>query len=76
MNTHDVRADLITQIAAVGEFLVMNCESLTADIEENYLEMDGLTVEVNIGRPGELPTVSVGKTFAVPVPSAGRDIQL
>lgn len=76
MKTHDVRADFAAQIEAVGQFLARNCESLTADIEENYLEMDGLTVEVNIGRPGDLPTVSVGKTFVVPVPSAGRDIQL
>lgn len=71
MRTHDVRADIAKQIEAVGQFLSGNCESLTADIEENYLEMDGLTVDVNIGRPGSLPTVSIGKTFVVPVPGLG-----
>lgn len=76
MNRHDVREGLAKQIEAVGLFLSGNCELLTTDIEENYLERDGLTISVDIDSPSSIPRVNIDKTFVVPVPSNGQDIQL
>ena len=54
MELHDVRIDLARQVEAAGLFLARNCEALIADIEDNYLEMGGLSITVDIERPGSL----------------------
>lgn len=63
MDTHEVRAATARQIALAGEFLARNAEALTADLEENHIELGGPSISINLESPTAPPLVSVGKTF-------------